>query len=152
MYPSGGVLFLCGPGNNGGDGFVACRSDSLSGRTAVVASHLHSKSEASSEARRLASESVGIHVWPSVPEGDWSLFVDCLLGAGGGGPGSSLRQPISEIAEWASSGGARILALEMPSGLAGQDCQEAEMTETFPSRTEVEEIISIVETSERGLI
>ena len=136
MCPSGGVLFLCGPGNNGGDGFVACRSDSLSGRTAVVASHLHSKSEASSEARRLASESVGIHVWPSVPEGDWSLIVDCLLGAGGGGPGSSLRQPISEIAEWASSQGKPILACDIPTGLGGPDCLVADKTLTFHSLKE----------------
>ena len=130
---TGMVLFLCGPGNNGGDGFVAACSESLSGRSAVVASRPNSNTDASSQARSIAEESPGVHVWPSRPDGDWGLVVDCLLGAGGGGPGSSLRAPISEMSDWARSLGAPVLACDIPTGLGGPDCIPATRTLTFHS-------------------
>ncbi len=128
------VLFLCGPGNNGGDGFAASCSEALSGSiNTVVASHPHSKSGAAASFRKAAEERLGAHVWPSVPDGEWGLVVDCLLGAGGSGPGSALRPPISEIAEWAGSLGAPVLACDIPSGLGGPDCLVADRTITFHS-------------------
>ena len=128
------VLFLCGPGNNGGDGFAASCSEALSGSiNTVVASHPHSKSGAAAAFRKAAEERLGAHVWPSVPDGEWGLVVDCLLGAGGSGPGSALRPPISEIAEWARSLGAPVLACDIPSGLGGPDCLVADRTITFHS-------------------
>ena len=130
---TGRVLFLCGPGNNGGDGFVAACSEFLSGRSAVVASRPNSNTDASSQARSIAEESPGVHVWPSRPDGDWGLVVDCLLGAGGGGPGSSLRGPISEMSDWARSLGAPVLACDIPTGLGGPDCLRASKTLTFHS-------------------
>ena len=130
---AGMVLFLCGPGNNGGDGFVAACSEALSGRSAVVASRPRSNTEASSRARSAAEESPGVHVWPSMPDGNWDLVVDCLLGAGGGGSGSSLRGPISEMADWARSLGAPVLACDIPTGLGGPDCIPATRTLTFHS-------------------
>ena len=130
---AGMVLFLCGPGNNGGDGFVAACSETLSGRSAVVASRPRSNTEASSRARSAAEESPGVHVWPSMPDGNWDLVVDCLLGAGGGGSGSSLRGPISEMADWARSLGAPVLACDIPTGLGGPDCIPATRTLTFHS-------------------
>ena len=130
---AGMVLFLCGPGNNGGDGFVAACSETLSARSAVVASRPRSNTEASSRARSAAEESPGVHVWPSMPDGNWDLVVDCLLGAGGGGSGSSLRGPISEMADWARSLGAPVLACDIPTGLGGPDCIPATRTLTFHS-------------------
>ena len=81
MCGEGRILFLCGPGNNGGDGFLASISEHMSGRADVIASHDDSKTEASSRARATAGSLIDINVWPSVPHGDWSLVVDCLLGA-----------------------------------------------------------------------
>ena len=133
MCSSGRVLFLCGPGNNGGDGFVASCSGDMPGRSSVVASHPSSKTQSSSTSRRIAEESVGVHVWPSKPEGEWDLVVDCLLGAGGEGPGSHLRTPISDIADWARSLEVPVLACDIPSGLGGPDCLPANRTLTFHS-------------------
>ncbi len=130
---TGMVLFLCGPGNNGGDGFIAACSGSLSGRSAVVASRPKSNTDASSHARSIAEESRGVHVWPSRPEGTWDLIVDCMLGAGGDGPGSPLRGPISEMSDWARSQGAPVLACDIPTGMGGPDCLRASRTLTFHS-------------------
>ena len=130
---TGMVLFLCGPGNNGGDGFVAACSESLSGRSAVVASRPKSNTDASSHARSIAEESLGVDVWPSRPDGTWDLIVDCMLGAGGDGPGSPLRGPISEMSDWARSQGAPVLACDIPTGMGGPDCLRASRTLTFHS-------------------
>ena len=130
---TGMVLFLCGPGNNGGDGFVAACSESLSGRSAVVASRPKSNTDASSHARSIAEESRGVHVWPSRPEGTWDLIVDCMLGAGGDGPGYPLRGTISEMSDWARSLGAPVLACDIPTGMGGPACLRASRTLTFHS-------------------
>ena len=129
-----GVLFLCGPGNNGGDGFLAACSCSLAGiRTSVLSSHESSKTETSSRARGMASQGLQIHVWPDTPQGDWTLIVDCLLGSGGAGSGSELRSPIREISSWARSTGLPILSCDIPTGLGGPDALKPVRTVTFHS-------------------
>ena len=133
---SGGkeILFLCGPGNNGGDGFVAACSRSLAGiRTSVLSSHESSKTETSSRARGMAAKGLQIHVWPDTPQGDWTLIVDCLLGSGGVGTGSELRSPIREVSSWARSTGLPILSCDIPTGLGGPDALKPVRTVTFHS-------------------
>jgi NAD(P)H-hydrate epimerase len=131
---AGGILFLCGPGNNGGDGFVAACSDSLAGKeVSVLSSHDSSKTEVSSSARAMASEELAIHVWPEVPDGNWTLIVDCLLGAGGSGKGTELRPPVSEVAGWAISTGLPILSCDIPTGMGGPDSLHPVRTVTFHS-------------------
>ena len=128
------ILFLCGPGNNGGDGFAASCSELLSGsRIDIIASHGSSKTDCSSKARQRAGLEVEIHEWPSIPTGKWSLVVDCLLGAGSSGPGTKLRSPISEIVDWARGLGLPLLACDIPTGLGGSDCLVADRTVTFHS-------------------
>ncbi len=133
---SGGkeVLFLCGPGNNGGDGFVAACSRSLAGiRTSVLSSHESSKTETSSRARGMAAKGLQIYVWPDSPKGDWALIVDCLLGSGGAGSGEQLRSPIREISDWARSTELPILSCDIPTGLGGIDALKPVRTITFHS-------------------
>jgi len=133
---SGGdsILFLCGPGNNGGDGFVAASilaTEEID--VTILASHTQSKSKTAKLAREKASETLDVEVWPSRTDGDWALVVDCLLGAGAAGPGSSLRRPIIEIARWADSLDLPVLACDIPTGLGSPDSLVAEATLTFHS-------------------
>ncbi|MEE2650668.1 MAG: NAD(P)H-hydrate dehydratase [Candidatus Thermoplasmatota archaeon] len=135
---SGGapILFLCGPGNNGGDGFVAAAIVRQSGGDAsVLASHSSSRGDTASEARVTASDlGVRINVWPMHPEVEArGLLVDCLLGAGATGPGASLRPPINEIVGWARDLGRPVLACDIPTGLGGADSLSAVETITFHS-------------------
>ena len=131
----GAVVFLCGPGNNGGDGFVAAEHLAGAGREVlVVASHSDSKSPEAREARERASEVVDVLVWPSIPTGGFALIVDCLLGAGALGPGEDLRGSIAEIADWARSLDSPILACDIPTGIGGDEALSADFTITFHSK------------------
>ena len=128
---SGGpVLVLCGPGNNGGDGFVAARHLREWGfSTTILASHNDSRGETAIHARDSAGEIV---VWPERPGGDYSLIVDCLLGAGAGF-GDKLRSPIAEVASWATELEVPVLACDIPTGLGGPDVLKADATITYHS-------------------
>ena len=126
----GPVLILCGPGNNGGDGFVAARHlRDWDISTTILASHDASRGEIASNARYSAGE---FTVWPDRPEGTHSLIVDCLLGAGAG-LGDSLRPPVGEVAAWAAALDVPVLACDIPTGLGGPDVLAADATITYHS-------------------
>jgi len=115
-WPGRGALVLCGPGNNGGDGFVAARHLSAAGvdvRLALLGDRDGLTGEAAEAARR----------WPGAvaalaPEmlGGPELVVDALFGAG-------LSRPLEGLARAAVEAiGARrldCLAVDVPSGLDG---------------------------------
>ena len=126
----GPVLVLCGPGNNGGDGFVASRYLREWGiQTSVLASHPESRGDLARAARAAAGE---VLVWPETPDEPHSLVVDCLLGAGAA-PGKPLRPSIAEVAAWAAGLGTTVLACDIPTGLGGPDALPADATMTFHS-------------------
>lgn len=118
------VVVLAGPGNNGGDGFVVARH--LLGRGAtvrVVAFSTAESSSASCRVMRAAFEAIGGEVREldatSDEERD-ALFgaadfiVDALWGTG-------LRRPLEgaakRLVESVNASGARVVALDVPSGL-----------------------------------
>ncbi len=126
----GEVLVLCGPGNNGGDGFVTARYLREWGvAVSVLASHTESRGDSARAAREGAGE---VLVWPDAPGASHSLVVDCLLGAGAS-PGQSLRSPIGEVALWAAELETPVLACDIPTGLGGPDALSADATLTFHS-------------------
>jgi len=117
MTEEGEILVLCGPGNNGGDGFVAAsllRADGrnvrvallgarevLKGDAARAASEYHGPVESIGPATRLAAD----------------LVIDALFGAG-------LARPLSgeaaAIVDKLNGSGLSVLAVDLPSGVDGR--------------------------------
>ena len=126
----GAIVILCGPGNNGGDGFVAARYLREWGiDISILASHSESRGASARAAREAAGE---VRIWPNAPLKPHTLIVDCLLGAGAS-PGQSLRPPIGEIVSWAVELKTPVLACDIPTGLGGMDALPAVATITFHS-------------------
>ncbi len=138
--PNDRILVLCGPGNNGGDGFVAARILATRGFDVRVAA-TGPKSALKSDAATMAENWTGstITLDPAcIADGD--LIIDALFGAG-------LSKPLAGIAHEAviaanqrrqDGHAVTILAVDVPSGLDGTTGQplgsaivEADVTVTF---------------------
>lgn len=132
-WPAGEVVVLCGPGNNGGDGFVAARKLAEAGRSVRVV--LLGEREALTGA---AAEAAADWTGPVEPlsldavEGA-AVVVDALFGAGLARP---LEGPARETLRRAEAH-APILAVDLPSGLNGDTgavqgyAPQAALTVTF---------------------
>lgn len=116
LFPPEQVIHvLCGPGNNGGDGYVAAAELKAAGRTVRLWALGRPKA---ADAKRAAEGWAG-----DVEElagfrscDDAGAIIDALFGAG-------LRKPLEGAAaaavEAAARNGARVLAVDLPSGLDG---------------------------------
>jgi len=110
------VAVLCGPGNNGGDGFVAARELAAAGWPVRVAL-LGSKDRLTGDAAFHAAR------WPGPldalgPEAlaDAELVVDALFGSGLSRPlGEDVRRTLAE----AERRGIPVVAVDVPSGVMG---------------------------------
>lgn len=134
----GRVVVLCGPGNNGGDGFVAARL--LAGQSREVALFLLG------DASRLKGDA-------AIAAGRWSapvgaaqdidltgaaVVIDALFGAGlDRDLSGTARALVETVNAWRASSGGRVIAVDVPSGLDGNTglargaAIEADTTVTF---------------------
>ncbi|MGE3064654.1 MAG: NAD(P)H-hydrate dehydratase [Hyphomicrobiaceae bacterium] len=113
---TGTVLVLCGPGNNGGDGFVAARLLAAMGAGVRVAL-LGRREDLRGDAAAMAARWTG----PVVPfasdavEGA-AVVVDAMFGAG-------LSRPVSEdvarVFRAVADAGVPVIAVDVPSGIDG---------------------------------
>ena len=115
-WPQGPVLVLCGPGNNGGDGFVAaqglaqagwpvrlalaCPVAALKGDAAIAASHWTGPVESFTD---LSLDGI-------------TLVIDALFGAGLSKP---LETSLVQVLKGLEAAGLPIIAIDLPSGLSG---------------------------------
>ena len=110
------VLVLCGPGNNGGDGFVAARHLAAAGwpvRLALMGSREALKGDAAWAAA--AWRGAVLPLDAVEPAGD-ELLVDALFGAGLSRP---LEGKTAELAGRSAGSGRPVVAVDVPSGLSG---------------------------------
>lgn len=138
LYPGAlRIAVFCGPGNNGGDGYVAARELAVSGAPVAIF-HLKDPASLKGDARK-AYEACGL---PSDPLADYQpdagdVVIDAIFGAG-------LDRPVADdvVAVIQRVGAAKIpvVAVDLPSGVNGQTgavmgaAFEAAHTVTFMAR------------------
>ena len=115
-FPRGVILVLCGPGNNGGDGFVAARVLASRGRQVRVATLVPRDRYRAAAARALAS-------WPGPCEAATpavlagsDVIIDALFGAGLSAP---LGGEALALVQALAASGRPVVAIDVPSGLDG---------------------------------
>ncbi len=149
-WGKGPIVILCGPGNNGGDGYVAARRLALNGAqvvVAVIASEARPTGAASSKNWDRIARDAGIVKVHAPVARDVAVFaqgiekaaviVDALLGTGVRGP---LREPIRtavEVIDRAHRAGIPVVAVDTPtavdlsSGEPSDPAVLADLTVTF---------------------
>lgn len=115
-WPMRPVVVLCGPGNNGGDGFVAARLLLAEGwpvRLALLGDRAALRGDAAVNAERWHGETVAFDL--EALDGD-VLVIDALFGAG-------LTRPLDGIAKQliqaVNTRGLACLSVDIPSGVDG---------------------------------
>src|SRR4051812_12636814 len=112
MAPTGRIVVVCGPGNNGGDGYVCARLLSESGRQVAVWPVIGPRSPLCERmAKRLPD---AVERLTAAPAEAPALIVDAMLGAGTRG---KPRDPIASALLALRALKAPVLASDVPSGL-----------------------------------
>src|SRR6266700_1067453 len=116
LVEEGPMLVVCGPGNNGGDGFVAAAELAAQGRDVSVI--LMCEREVLQGDAASAARGWKYPILPFNPQaiGKPALIIDALFGAG-------LSRPVQgeahEMIEAINANGAPVLAVDLPSGVNG---------------------------------
>ena len=116
LVEEGAILVVCGPGNNGGDGFVAAAELAAQGREVSVI--LMCERDALQGDAASAARGWKFPVLPFTPQaiGRPALIIDALFGAG-------LSRPVSgephDVIAAINANGAPVLAVDLPSGING---------------------------------
>jgi hydroxyethylthiazole kinase-like uncharacterized protein yjeF len=110
------VAVLCGPGNNGGDGFVAARvlrEQGCGTRVGLLGARERLTGDAAAMADRCGGD-----IEPLTPAmlGGADLVIDAMFGAGLSRP---LDGVAAEVADAINASGMPVLAVDVPSGLDG---------------------------------
>jgi hydroxyethylthiazole kinase-like uncharacterized protein yjeF len=108
------IAVVCGPGNNGGDGYV-CARELKAGGCAVACVALAETTTADARAARQAWLDAGGAIAGALPTtGTCDLIVDAMFGIGLARP---LQGRFADAAAWMQAQRVPIVALDVPSGL-----------------------------------
>lgn len=128
------VLFLCGCGNNGGDGLAAARYFHQAGGRSVV--YMPKEAGTQSAREQLAfAQYLGIPILSELPQSqDYDALVDALLGTGlSRAPEGCMKDAI----EWINDAHLPVISVDIPSGMDADTgsvpgpCVRADVTVTF---------------------
>ncbi|HPF22161.1 MAG TPA: NAD(P)H-hydrate dehydratase [Hyphomonas sp.] len=129
-WPEGSIQVLCGPGGNGGDGFVAAAKLSKLWRDVKVYCAVP-VSELKGDAAKAAQHWTGpVGTLEEALEAPHDLVLDALYGGG-------LTRPLDGVAAQLAHRGGRVISVDVPSGICGLratplgPCFVAEGTITF---------------------
>ena len=129
------VMVFCGPGNNGGDGYVLAENAAAAGlHVRIVA--IGDPGSAEAKAARADALKAGAELVDKTHDAirDVDVVVDALLGIGCSG---ELRAPFRGLIEWINKSDLPCLAIDVPSGLdadrgtAHPEAVRADRTITF---------------------
>ena len=129
-WPDGHIQVLCGPGGNGGDGFIAAAKLAKLWRKVDVYC-THPVSELTGDTAEAARQWEGpVHKLEEALNTEPELVIDALFGAG-------LKRPLEGPAAMLALRGGRIISVDVPSGIDGYTAKplgpafQAEATITF---------------------
>jgi NAD(P)H-hydrate epimerase len=139
--PGARFLVVAGPGNNGGDGYVAARKLHATGRQVDVwrvGDPARLKGDAARNHAALEHTGVPVHSSAAaLPLRPGDVVIDALFGTGlTRAPEGEAADAIRHILRWRSEG-VRVLAVDLPSGLSSDTgrafdpCVAADLTVTF---------------------
>src|SRR5262249_38139394 len=116
LVEEGPILVICGPGNNGGDGFVAAAELAAQGRDVSVI--LMCEREALRGDAASAARGWKYPVLPFTPQaiGRPALIIDALFGAG---LSRTITGEAHDMIAAINGSGAPVLAVDLPSGING---------------------------------
>lgn len=138
LGPGSTVAFLCGRGNNGGDGFVAAlaaRRDGLDPQVILYADDASVSGDARTHLD--AARAAGVSIAPASPDADGAIagadvVFDALLGTGLSGPP---RPPFDAAIASLRARNGPVVAVDLPSGLDADtgegEAARADLTVTF---------------------
>jgi len=111
------ILVLCGPGNNGGDGYILARlakADGLAVKLQQVGDHTKLAGDALLAAERCTAGGLKPEIFSKADLGEYDVIVDALLGTG-------LDRQVSgqwqEVINAINSSDTPLLSIDIPSGL-----------------------------------
>ncbi|MFL5422058.1 MAG: NAD(P)H-hydrate dehydratase [Myxococcales bacterium] len=139
------VIVFCGPGNNGGDGFVAARflQESLEEVVVVATAREKLKGDALAAAQAWSGPTVAIAEAPRAGRSD--VVVDAVFGSGLSRPPAGVEAAAIEAINEAAARGARVVCVDVPSGI------DADTGSGFPSHIAKADLTVTLHLPKRGL-
>lgn len=126
-FPGKRFLFVCGAGNNGGDGFAA--ASLMTGEDVTVCTMGPASSIRSDESAYYFSKLVcPVIGFDALSFEGYDVLVDCVLGTGASG---NVRGPYADFIVLAHSFDGTIVSVDVPSGLGCCDSIIPDITVTF---------------------